>query len=177
VPIFDLDGTLLDSDDALVAPFLALGVARASIRFGEPVGEACERLGVATADYVAGYDPARAAPFPGVQELLERLPRWAVCSNKADASGAADLARWGWQPEVALFTDAFGGAPKRLGPVLDYLGLDAHEVVFIGDSEHDRRAAQEVGCPFLVAGWNARTAGLDGDGHLATPEALLQALG
>ncbi|MEY2591194.1 MAG: hypothetical protein QOJ67_3178, partial [Acidimicrobiaceae bacterium] len=28
VPLFDLDGTLLDSDEALAAPFVALGVAR-----------------------------------------------------------------------------------------------------------------------------------------------------
>ena len=63
LPIFDLDGTLLDSDEALVAPFLSLGVARDDIGFGEPVDEACRRLGVSTDDYVARYD---AEPLPAV---------------------------------------------------------------------------------------------------------------
>ena len=69
VVVFDLDGTLLDSDEALVAPFLALGVEREAIGFGEPVGEACRRLGVRVDDYVARYagritvvDPGTAAP-------------------------------------------------------------------------------------------------------------------
>lgn len=177
VPVFDLDGTLLDSDEALVAPFLALGVPREAIRFGEPVDVACRRLGVATAAYVAGYDPAQAEPFPGVGELLARLPRWAVCSNKADESGEADLARWGWRPGVALFTSAFGGREKRLGPVLDALGLTAEGVVFVGDSAHDRAAAAEAGCPFVVAGWNSRTAGLEGDVVLEHPRDLLELLG
>lgn len=170
VPIFDLDGTLLDSDEALVAAFVALGVDRRCITFGEPVAEACARLGVDVADYVAGYDSAMAHPFPGVDELLGGLDRWAVCSNKDPGAGAADLARWRWQPEVALFTDAFGGGPKRLDPVLAALGLTAGDVVYVGDSEHDRVTAAAAGCLFLIAGWNPRANGLTGGVRLATPQ-------
>jgi phosphoglycolate phosphatase-like HAD superfamily hydrolase len=177
LPIFDLDGTLLDSDEALVAPFLSLGVARDDIGFGEPVDEACRRLGVSTDDYVARYDSTRSQPFPGVVDLLDRLDRWAVCSNKHPTSGREDLMRCGWSPEVALFTDAFGGRQKRLGPVLEALGLGPGEVVYVGDSAHDRMAAAEAGCPFLVAGWNPRTDGLEGDALLATPVDLLAFLG
>lgn len=173
VPVFDLDGTLLDSDEALVVPFLALGVRREDITFGEPVGAACERLGVATDAYVAAYDPAMAKPFPGVAELVARLDRWAVCSNKADVPGLADLARWGWEPEVALFTDAFGGGQKELEPVLDALGLRPIDVVYVGDSEHDRAAAAVVGCRFVVAGWNPRARGVVGDVVLDRPGDLL----
>jgi phosphoglycolate phosphatase-like HAD superfamily hydrolase len=177
VPIFDLDGTLLDSDEALVAPFLALGVRREDIAFGEPVAVACERLGVPTEVYVARYDPSMAAPFPGVRELVARLGRWAVCSNKAVESGRADLGRWGWDPEVALFTDAFGGGQKTLGPVLEVLGLTAGEVVYVGDSEHDREAASAAGCRFLVAGWNPRARDVRGDQLLTQPSELLPLLG
>jgi phosphoglycolate phosphatase len=177
VPIFDLDGTLLDSDEALVAPFLALGVRRRDIAFGEPVAVACKRLGVPTETYVAGYDPSMAAPFPGVSELVAGLGRWAVCSNKAAASGRADLQRWGWHPEVALFTDAFGGGQKVLAPVLDALGLVAADVVYVGDSEHDREAASAAGCRFLVAGWNLRAREVRGDRLLNHPSELLALLG
>lgn len=172
IPVFDLDGTLLDSDEALVAPFLALGVPRERISFGQVVGVECERLGVALDDYVAGYDTDAAHPFPGVGELLAGLDRWALCSNKDPRAGRAELARLGWSPEVALFTDAFDG-PKQLGPVLERLRLTGEEIVFIGDTAHDRVCAQEVGARFALAAWNPRAKALDGDLVLHEPADLL----
>ena len=155
VPVFDLDGTLIDSDAALAAPFVALGVDPADVTYGHVLADECRRLGIAVADYLAVYDPTAAAPYPGVGELVDALDRWAVCSNKHGASGRAELARLGWSPTAALFADAFGG-PKRLGPVLDALDLAADEIVFVGDTHHDRRCAQEVGARFALAGWNPR---------------------
>ncbi|HEX9258959.1 MAG TPA: HAD hydrolase-like protein [Acidimicrobiales bacterium] len=169
VPVFDLDGTLLDSDDALVAPFLALGISREAITFGPPVAIECERLGVAMADYVSLYDPAAARPFDGVADLLHGLDRWAVCSNKHPAQAAADLALWGWQPDIAMFSDAFDWQPKRLEPVLERLGLAAHDVVYVGDSHHDRACAMEAGVAFVLAGWNPRTVARDDDVVAARP--------
>ena len=46
VPIFDLDGTLIDSDAALVAPFVALGVPREAVTFGHVLQDECDRLGL-----------------------------------------------------------------------------------------------------------------------------------
>jgi 8-oxo-dGTP diphosphatase len=66
-----------------------------------------------------------------------------VCSNKHPSGGRAELARLGWAPELALFSDAFAG-PKELAPVLDHLGLRADEVVFVGDTDHDRVCAEAV---------------------------------
>jgi phosphoglycolate phosphatase-like HAD superfamily hydrolase len=175
-PIFDLDGTLLDSDDALVAPFLALGIERSAIRFGPPVAEECARLGIPLDHYVNAYDPALASPFPGVSEVLAGLGRWALCSNKHQVPGHLELIRYGWTPEVALFTDAFAGRPKRLDPVLAQLGLDAGEVLFIGDTAHDRSAAAAVGCRFALAGWNPRVEAEAGDVVLPDPSALAAAL-
>jgi phosphoglycolate phosphatase-like HAD superfamily hydrolase len=176
VPVFDLDGTLLDSDEALVAPFLALGIRRDQIQFGEPVLSGCERLGVALDDYVAGYDPAGSRPFDGVTSLLASLDRWAVCSNKHPVSGLADLREWGWVPEVALFSDAFGWENKQLGPVLGRLGLEPAEIVYVGDSPHDQEVAQAAGCTFVAAAWNPRAAGLAGDIVLYDPADLLAVL-
>jgi pyrophosphatase PpaX len=156
--IFDLDGTLIDSDEALVRPFLALGVPREEISFGHPIEVECARLGIEVADYVAAYDPTTTVPFEGVDELLGRLHRWAVCSNKAAASARAELARLGWAPEVALFADDFGGRPKELGPVVERLGVDPADVLFVGDTVHDAACAEVVGARFAWAAWNPRTA-------------------
>lgn len=176
--VFDLDGTLVDSDDALVAPFLALGVPPASISFGHAIAPECRRLGISMDRYVELYDTAVVQPFPGVVELLASLPRWAVCSNKHPVSARTELARLGWTPSVAMFSDAFGWGHKHLGPVLDALGVAAADVVMVGDSDGDRRCASEVGCRYIWAGWNprVRTAGPDGV-VLERPAQLLELSG
>jgi HAD superfamily hydrolase (TIGR01549 family) len=155
VPVFDLDGTLLDSDAALRDAFVALGVPASAITFGHVLADECDRLGIALADYLAAYDHHAAQPFDGVEDLLGGLGRWAVCSNKHPQSGHDELARLGWSPEVALFADAFSG-PKTLGPVLAHLNLGAHEVLFVGDTTHDLACATAVGARFAWAGWNPR---------------------
>lgn len=175
IPVFDLDGTLLDSDAALVDAFVALGVDREAVTFGGVVGEECARLGVSVDDYVTAYDDTGARPFPGVEDLLARVGPWALCSNKHPRSAHAELRRLGWDPVVALFTDAFDG-PKRLAPVLEALGRDAAAVVFVGDSIHDRAAAAEVGVPFGLAAWNPRARPAPGDVVLAQPSDVLRFL-
>jgi HAD superfamily hydrolase (TIGR01549 family) len=160
--VFDLDGTLLDSDAALRAAFLALGIAPGDITYGHVIADECARLGISLDVYLDAYDIASARPFPGVEAMLGELERWAVCSNKHPRSGAAELARLGWAPEVVRFADAFDG-PKRLDVMLDALGLPAESVLYVGDTDHDREAAAEVGCRFVLAGWNPRSRARPGD--------------
>ena len=91
---------------------------------------------------------------------------------------AAELARLGWTPEIALFSDHFDWAHKSLGPVLEALGLSAAEVVMVGDSGGDVRVALEVGCDFVWAGWNPRVAAARPDGSvLDRPDQLLDLYG
>ena len=169
LPVFDLDGTLLDSDAALAGAFVALGVPPGEVTYGHVLADECERLGLTLDDYLAAYDLDAAQPFPGVSDLLAQLDRWAVVSNKHGDSGRAELARLGWEPEVALFADAFGGAAKQLGPALDALGLRPQDVAFVGDTGHDRACARTVGCPFLLAAWNPRARPAPGDLVCTTP--------
>jgi HAD superfamily hydrolase (TIGR01549 family) len=177
--VFDLDGTLLDSDAALAAPYVALGVPASEVTYGHVVADECRRLGLSIDDYVAAYDVDAAQPYPGVDAMVVALDRWGVCSNKVRPSGAAELRRLGWEPDVALFADDFGGGPKQLGPVLSALGdPDPATVVFVGDTDHDRACARAVGVTFALAAWNPRAASLrtDGDVVLARPADLLPLL-
>ena len=127
-------------------------------------------------EYVADYDTTVVRPFDGVDELVAGLSRWSVCSNKHPVSGLAELERLGWRPELALFADAFDGAAKELGPILDRTGLRADAVLFVGDTAHDQRCALDVGCDFVWAGWNPRTAATQPTGALARTPAELAAM-
>jgi phosphoglycolate phosphatase len=176
--VFDFDGTLVDSDEALVAPFLELGVPRDEISFGHAIAEECDRLGIPMDRYVEIYDESAVQPFAGVADALAGLDRWALCSNKHPASGLAELQRLGWEPEVALFADHFGWAHKSIGPVLDVMGLAPDDVVMVGDSAGDVRCADEVGCRFVWAGWNPRVRAAAPEGVvLGDPSELLGLVG
>jgi HAD superfamily hydrolase (TIGR01549 family) len=155
VAVFDLDGTLLDSDQALIDPFLALGAAESDITFGHVLEHECRRLGIEMQAYLDAYDTTSALAFAGVEEMLGELTRWAVCSNKRGDAGRAELARLGWTPEVALFADSFHGG-KTLGPVAEAMGIEPREILFVGDTEHDLTVATEAGAGFVFAGWNER---------------------
>lgn len=178
VVVFDFDGTLVDSDEALLLPFDQVGVDRADVVMGSAVAEECERLGVSMEDYVAAYDTEVVEPYPGVTEMLQGMPRWAVLSNKHPDSAISEIRRLGWEPEVLMCADAFGWAHKSLQPLLEAMGLSAGEIVMVGDSPGDLRCAREVGCRFIWAGWNERVRSSNPDGEVvASPAELHSALG
>jgi HAD superfamily hydrolase (TIGR01549 family) len=160
--IFDLDGTLLDSDRALVNAFVRCGIDAQAVTFGHLITDECARLGIALDDYLAAYDANEVQPFAGVDAMLTQLDRWAVASHKDRAMARAELQALGWSPEVALFAQDFGG-PKSLELVLAALGLGSGDVLFVGDTAHDRRAALAAGVRYVVAGWNVRAERLAGD--------------
>jgi len=171
--VFDLDGTLVDSDRALDDAWRACGVADEDITHGHVLVDECARHGISVDAYLAAYDPTKVEPFDGVTALLERLDlRWAVCSNKRGEVGPRELDALGWTPEVAMFEDAFGG-PKHLGPVLDALALDSSQVLFVGDTDHDQMVASDAGCVFVWAGWNPRVAPEPGHLVAARPSDVL----
>jgi HAD superfamily hydrolase (TIGR01549 family) len=170
--IFDLDGTLLDSDRALVNAFVRCGVPAETVTFGHLITDECERLGIALDDYFAAYDPTDVAPFAGVEEMLASMDRWAIASHKDRTMAHTELRRLGWLPEVALFAQDFGG-PKSLELVLAALGLGSGDVLFVGDTVHDRRAALDAGVRYVVAGWNVRADRRDGDVVAARPGDIL----
>lgn len=172
VVVFDLDGTLLDSDAPLLDAFVALGVPAESVTWGHVVADECNRLGIDLDDYLDAYDLTAAQPYDGAGALVASLDRWAVVSNKHPRLGHRELQRLGWNPEVAMFSDMFDG-PKQLGPALVALGLSADDVVFIGDTPHDRACAQEAGARFAWAGWNPRTQPNSDDLVLTHPSQVL----
>jgi phosphoglycolate phosphatase-like HAD superfamily hydrolase len=153
-----------------------MGIAREAVRFGRLLADECAAHGVTVDEYLALYDATAARPFDGVDDLLREVGPWALCSHKARTSGLAELARLGWAPVVALFADDFAAEGKRLEPVLDALDVSANDVVFVGDTAHDRSCAHEAGATFVLAGWNPRATASPGDLVAATPADVLPLL-
>ena len=174
VAVFDFDGTLVDSDEALIAPFLALGIDRSRIGMGRLLADECAALGITVEDYVAHYDLTASAPFPGIEGLLASLDTWGLCSNKLPEAGAFELDRLGWVPTAQVFAR---GVPKSLAPVLADLGVTGAQVLYVGDTDHDRHCAREVGATFALAGWTPRAVPVDGELVLREPADVLDLLG
>ena len=178
VVVFDFDGTLVDSDEALLEPFDRLGIERSTVIMGSAVAEECERLGIDMGDYVGAYDLDVVRPFDGVEEMLSAIPRWAIVSNKHPDPALHEIERLGWKPEVVLCADAFDWAHKSLVPLLDQLAVAADEIALVGDSDGDLRCAEEVGCRFVWAGWNDRVRRAGPTGTVAAaPGEVLSLLG
>lgn len=171
--ICDLDGTLVDSDRALADAFVAMGVPRDEVTYGHVVADECARLGIDPDQWAEVFDPSTVLPFPGVDETVRRMGRWAVCSNRLRGSGEHDLQRFGWVPELALFADAFDG-PKSPRPILAALDVAPLDAVFVGDTAHDRDCARAAGVAFALAAWNPRAVEAPGDIVLREPHHLLQ---
>jgi HAD superfamily hydrolase (TIGR01549 family) len=177
VVIFDFDGTLVDSDEALLVPLERLGIPRSEVVMGSAVAEECDRLGVSLDEYVDAYDTESVLPFDGVPEMLARIPRWAILSNKHPAAAHRELERLGWEPELVMCADAFDWEHKALEPMLDALGIGADRVALVGDSDGDLQCALAVGCRFVWAGWNVRVRARRPEGEVAaTPADVLSLL-
>ena len=170
---FDFDGTLVDSDEALIAPFLELGIERERVQLGRVLADECADLGVTVEEYLARYDPTTSKPFPGVDEVLARLDRWGVCSNKHPDSGASELCRLGWEPTAVSWALDTG---KSLAPLLPQLGVNGTDLLYVGDTDHDRHCAGAVGAQFALAGWNRRARPAPGDLVLSDPGEVLDHL-
>ncbi len=155
VPIFDFDGTLVDSDQALAGAFVALGVPEEDVTFGHELAVECDRLGVSVDRYVEVYQTFRPSRSPRSTSSSADSRPGTSAPTSMGLTGTVSWSGLGWTPASAWFADAFDG-PKSLVPLLDALDLDPAEVVFVGDTTHDRACADEIGCTFVLAGWNPR---------------------
>lgn len=181
--VFDLDGTLIDSNAACVAILREMLQARGSTttidegraaaymsRGGRDMvrallADACrdpdEDLKEFRARY-AEHTTSRDTVFPGVEAGLQALAdagfTMAICSNKPQALCEKVLTDTGL---AVHFGTIVGGRPElRPKPEPDLLDcvLFAHQLprgegVFIGDSEIDHAVAEAFGMPFHLLSW------------------------
>jgi HAD superfamily hydrolase (TIGR01509 family) len=182
--IFDVDGTLVDSNDAHAAAFVeAFGEFGFRVEFEEVrrlIGEGPDKLipqligryveAIAErkkAIFMARYLP-KVRAFPAVDLLLEKLRtmdcKLAVASSAARDELDALLDVAGAKAYFAEVADADDAARSKPEPdivlaALDKLGLAAQRCVMVGDTPYDAAAARRAGLAFVgvrCGGWADR---------------------
>lgn len=184
--IFDLDGTVLSTLDDLadsvnyalrangmpqrstaeVRSFVGNGIRRL-IESSVPSG--CDAITVdrvlATfSDYYGKHSADKTRPYDGVIEMMTRLKgdgvKIAVLSNKADWA-VSELCKRYFGDLVEYSMGETEGIPRKPSPagvfvMLEKLGVDLDECVYIGDSEVDILTANNAEMDCIAVDWGFR---------------------
>lgn len=180
--LFDVDGTLVDSMDAVAETFDRIMREEAAIvhpreyyrRFvGPPLSESFAELGVDPGYFVGAYRRRYSAKelelslFDGIEAMLERLYEagvpMAIATSKRTEAAVALLERLGVARRfvaVCGADESRGRTAKRwiVGDALEALeaaGVNASNAVMVGDRKYDVHGAAAHGLPTVLVRWGA----------------------
>lgn len=193
--IFDVDGTLIDTEKAVEESYRCaffeqrgrqLTDEEISKAYGIPTVQAFERLGVCDVDRACQiyYDYLfkafkKVKPFEGVAEMLAEVKRLGLGSGIATSRNRPEVANdlslqslLKYIDHVICVEDTQKHKPDA-EPVLKLLemaGRDSSEAVYLGDTFYDYMCAKNAGVRFALAAWGAsRTDGIEADYVLEKP--------
>lgn len=196
--VFDLDGTLIDTERAILPSLRDTLLARTGKHYPEEeltfaLGitgvDALERLGIADIDGVLAlwidnmhrYQDA-VTLFGGVKEVLKALRDngailGIVTSQTYEefAHGFAPFGVSGYFQVVirAEDTEEHKPAPAPLLKYIELSGARPREVLYVGDSVYDSRCAQAAGVDFALALWGTHDPAIPARHRLQSPGQLL----
>lgn len=191
--IFDLDGTLTDSAEGVVASFChALAAVGAEVPTGDlaarvvgpPIQDtlatlglderAAEALTAYRADYVSrGW--AMNSLYDGIAELLADLRgagiRLAVATSKVEQTARLILEHFGIAGHFEVIAGATADGSRAtkaevLGHALTQLGALPDRVIMVGDREHDVAGAAEHGIETVLVEWGYGAGDFTGSGSV-----------
>lgn len=185
--LFDLDGTLIDSEDLILASYrhtttTHLGTVPSEEAFRATIGQPLvvqfrayardeDELAAMIRTYAehnSAHHDALVRPFPGVRELLVRL-RGQGRTLGIVTSKRAPIARRGLEHcripsgwfSAFITAESVGRYKPDPEPVLAALEVlgerDAARAVFVGDSTHDMLAGRAAGTRTAAALWGPYT--------------------
>ena len=204
--IFDLDGTLIDSAPSILksvqSAFEAVGLRPTKELepglIGPPLAETisnllgnqdAHRLSEVVECFKSHYDESgyrKSLVYEGVPDMMDTMSRQGVrllvATNKRIRPTLKIMAHLDWAHRfdgvyaLDYFDPPLGKKSEMLGRLLVDPGLDANELIYVGDRLEDALAAQENGIPFILVTWGYG-GGPQGDWHCATrPCDLLTAI-
>ena len=180
--VFDIDGTLTDSEHALLVSLqdmvksrkgkvydlddlkFALGITGADAM--RQLGFADEEIDSAMRDWEAGLRRRNeeVTMFEGVEELVGALEemgcKLGIATSKTRDQFDKDFCRFDISRHfgVCITADDTAEHKPKAGPLLKYMeltGAKAEEMLYIGDSEYDSGTAHNAGVDFALAVWGA----------------------
>ncbi|MDI6824853.1 MAG: HAD-IA family hydrolase [Bacillota bacterium] len=183
--LFDLDGTLIDTRELILASFrYALNQV---LGRDYPDEVLLAGQGTPLIDQMRRFDPARAEElarvytefnlrehdalareFPGVRELLRDLyadgVRLAVVTSKRREGALLGLRRFGIAPYLATAvfmedTREHKPSPEPVREALRRLGCPPARAVMVGDSPYDVQSARAAGVEALGVAWGSHPPG------------------
>ena len=162
-------GVIYDMDGTLTRPYFKWEKLRADMKV--PQGELIlEHLNTLSEDgrkqkeaILLAYEQEAAQNSelnPGVRETMQEMRNrgiiQAVATNNSSTSAGTVLSMHGIEVDVLVTRE--DGVPKPAGSLLsiamEHMGCSSEEVVYIGDSMHDVRAAQNAGVRFILLASN-----------------------
>lgn len=177
--LFDLDGTLVDSADDLMAALnhvrLRMGLSepapRAAREFVSAGAVAMMRAGLPEAlhpqidayrqsflDYYQAHIAVHSQPYPGALALLQRLQNqgiaWGVITNKPEKLAALLLQALALKPAVLFGGDSLAQKKPHPAPIwraCELLGIRPDQCWMVGDDPRDIEAGLAAGCAANVA--------------------------
>ncbi|HIW71068.1 MAG TPA: HAD family hydrolase [Candidatus Levilactobacillus faecigallinarum] len=199
--IFDIDGTLLDTEAMYMTSLQAIlhergiekSYAELATTFGIPSKDALLRLKIpAWEDVLALWGPRTqdyrdtVAIYAGVTaalaDLKARGAQLAIMTSKRQFEYDRDVVSLGldqYFSQAIVAEDVANGKPAPDGILLamQRLGSTSADTVYVGDTIYDQEAAHAAGVAFGFAAWNGkRPDDLQPDVSFLTPAAMLKLL-
>ena len=204
--IFDLDGTLIDSAPSILesvqSAFEAVGLRPTKQLepglIGPPLAETisnllgnqdAHRLSEVIECFKSHYDESgyrKSHVYEGVPEMMDTLRqqgmRLLVATNKRIGPTLKIMDHLDWAHRfdgvyaLDYFDPPLGKKSEMLGRLLVDLGLDANDLIYVGDRLEDALAAQENNIPFILVTWGYGDAPEGDWPHVKRPCDLLTAI-
>ena len=186
--LFDLDGTLVDTAQDLLAatnrvlagmdreplgleafrPIVSKGArAMLALAFPDLDADRRERMVPELLEHYAASIAGHSIAFDGIESLLQRIERaglrWGIVTNKPETLARAVVHAMGWSDRCAVL---IGGdtlvtkkpEPAQLLHACELLKTTPERCVYVGDDERDVQAARAAGIASIVALWGYREA-------------------